>query len=170
MDDALAYGLVVCAVMGLVTALVASSKGKHAGLWFIYGFLIWPVALTHAIVSPPNVKQQETAALARGDTRKCPFCAELIKSEAIVCRYCNRDVSPVPTQQNPNLSVEDLVLGLQSSDPRVRERSASAIGDLGSGGASVLPVLEALRQDSDRRVRARAAWAIESIGRAGRSS
>lgn len=26
------------------------------------------------------------------DTRRCPFCAEDVKREAIVCRYCGRDI------------------------------------------------------------------------------
>jgi predicted nucleic acid-binding Zn ribbon protein len=29
----------------------------------------------------------------QGKVRRCPFCAESIKPEALVCRYCGREIS-----------------------------------------------------------------------------
>jgi hypothetical protein len=28
------------------------------------------------------------------ELRRCPFCAELVRSEAIVCKHCGRDIQP----------------------------------------------------------------------------
>ena len=37
------------------------------------------------------------------ETKQCPYCAETIKSDAVVCRFCNRDLESgeLPSQQPP---------------------------------------------------------------------
>ncbi|SHK67322.1 SHOCT domain-containing protein [Rhodothermus profundi] len=51
--------LIFWIIMGAVVGIIANSKGKNWFPWFLYGALIWPVALTHIIVT--KSEKQETA-------------------------------------------------------------------------------------------------------------
>lgn len=75
--------LVIVALIGLLPAAIAQSKGRSFLLWWIYGAAIFIVALPHALMMSKE----------SGNGRvKCPNCAELILEQAKVCRFCGRDV------------------------------------------------------------------------------
>ncbi len=41
-------------------------------------------------------------AIPDGETRPCPYCAETIRAQAIVCRFCGRDlVAPMAVETSP---------------------------------------------------------------------
>lgn len=87
------FGLLMLAVLiGLLPAAIAKSKGHDFALWWVYGALLFIVALPHALMLKRNLEGLENQAVAEGK-RKCPYCAEMIQAEAKVCRYCGRDVA-----------------------------------------------------------------------------
>lgn len=87
---------------GFFAAAIASGKGRSFGVWFVLGFLFGPIALLASGFMPKveidNVVR--TPSVIAPTERKCPFCAEQIKVEAIVCKHCGRDVEPLPAPKN----------------------------------------------------------------------
>ena len=79
--------LVVAVLIGLIPAAIAKGKGHSFGLWWFYGAMLFIVALPHALIMKPDNSALERQRISGGE-KKCAQCAELIKQDARVCRYC----------------------------------------------------------------------------------
>ncbi|MEN4668573.1 zinc ribbon domain-containing protein [Pantoea agglomerans] len=84
--------LILCALIGCIPAAIASSKGRSFFGWWLYGALFFIIALIHSLCIRKDHKLIEIDQMSEGLV-KCPYCAEMIKPEAIKCKHCGSDIN-----------------------------------------------------------------------------
>ncbi len=80
---------------GIVAAAIYSQKGRSGGVGLLGGFMLGPIGVILALISSKNEKGIEQKKISSGLMKKCPYCAEVIKAEATVCRYCGKEMPAV---------------------------------------------------------------------------
>jgi energy-coupling factor transporter transmembrane protein EcfT len=80
-------------VLSFVVAFYARSKGRSFFGFLLLSFLLTPiVGGIAALLADSDRRALEQRLLGGGQSKKCPSCAEIIRREAVKCRFCNANV------------------------------------------------------------------------------
>ncbi|MCW8156045.1 hypothetical protein D7243_07570 [Stutzerimonas stutzeri] len=100
--------IIICwIVMGVLCALIALAKQRSGLGWFLLGCLFGPLALLFAAAmsaAPRHLPAQPVHTL-----KTCPYCAEQVQLQAVVCKHCGKSIGdtidqhPLKDQWNSEL-------------------------------------------------------------------
>jgi hypothetical protein len=82
--------LAVAVLSLIVTSAILGYKGQRSWLAVALSLALGPVGIVAALMVP------DKRPVAAPQWKRCPFCAETIRREAMVCKHCGRDLAHRP--------------------------------------------------------------------------
>jgi hypothetical protein len=92
--DAIQYSLVILFIgvlLGVITGAIAQKKGESFFLWWLFGTLLFIVALPLVILMDAKVGRRNQGV------KNCPYCGIEMNVTEMECPSCGRGQPPRPT-------------------------------------------------------------------------
>lgn len=81
--------LIAWPLFALLVGILASNRGRSGVGWFFLALLISPLIAGILVLLLSDESESE---VRYAEEKRCPYCAEVIRREAIKCRYCKTNL------------------------------------------------------------------------------
>lgn len=76
-------------ILSIVAAAIASNNGRSGFGYLLLSLILSPmIGIICVIAAGKNVARLEQDQINDGSKRRCPYCEEIVRVEAVKCRHC----------------------------------------------------------------------------------
>ena len=91
---------------GFFSKNISEDKGRSPTEGFLIGFFLGVIGIIIVALLPANEAAISQSKLDDGTSKECPYCAEIIKSEALICKFCGRELPKTNSLVGKNQNLE----------------------------------------------------------------
>lgn len=83
-------------IFSCVASAIATNKGRFGFGYFLLSIFLSPlVGIACALAASKNVAYLEQQQINNGSMRRCAYCDEPVRVEAIKCRHCGSELAEI---------------------------------------------------------------------------